>query len=467
MNRALWPITLATLTFLLACLTGGALTGPQDPARWGEAVEPPGRPQERSAPDRPQDPRAALERRLDAIQAAAVQAGRASRDPVVQRAAQAVLEQVRAIRAELGLSSPPTTPPTQPPPPGTRPGQPPPTVPPSQPPPPGSWVQPDDVGSTGPYPGLIFGANGSNPLAKGFVQLSDHKIAAGSGAQAVVLTHYNGVNGQPLDWHNVEVRAAPGAKTKWLFIGYDAGPWSFTNTTWADVSVEHANYLTALRGLRWERCLFTNIGGQGVQVVYPVGKRHYQTSLSPAGVQQMFATWGDEWHEVVDCAFVQVGQPSISGRTGFAASFFGGGPNPVRVARSYFRTSSPFDNNGPRDCTGAVMAHGRTRFELLDTYVEFLNGDRSVVQVWNCVDGKPGTTDVLLRGNMILAAKAVEIRVPAGQGAVVEIAGNVGSTCDAMVSTNPPGIQTNQASWDPSKIVYQGPLAVDATVVVP
>ncbi len=47
---------------------------------------------------------------------------------------------------------------------------------------------------------------------------------------------------------------------------------------------------------------------------------------------------------------------------------------------------------------------------------------------------------VFVPGGMILAAKAVEIRVPARQGAVVEIAGNVCSTCDVMVSTNPPGI---------------------------
>jgi len=136
---------------------------------------------------------------------------------------------------------------------------------------------------------------------------------------------------------------------------------------------------------------------------------------------------------------------------------FGGGPNPVIVSRCYLKTKTNHSNNGNRDCYGAVMAHGRNAFTMTDTYIEYLTGDRSVVQLWNC-------GNILLRGNMILASQEIDIRVKPGN--TIEILDNIGSTCNVIISTNPVGIQMNEPSWDPSKILYNDSLAKNAKLTI-
>lgn len=457
MTRALWPIGMATLMFLLACLTGSALNpGPTSEPRQDRAGA---REVSRPAQDT-QTPRDALLAHLEAIRQAAVQAGRATRDSTVGRAAQAILEQVQAAEAVLGAvrsaggagSSEPTEPPSQGG--GSDPGAGSGGI--ISPPPPGPWVTPTDVGAAPPWAQTLFSQWGHNIANNGLQDLADADVTAISKGGAVVSTDYRGAG--PIAWTNVRVRPVdPSDKTKWAFKAWDVEQSSFTGCTFEDVPVEHGQYINAIGGIRWERCLWRNCGSQAVQVVYaiPGSKRSFETGLGAGWQSHVNATAG-EWHEVLDSAVVQCGLPT-GARPSYALSFFGGAAHPVRVARCYIRTATSFDNNGPRQSYGAVMAHGRGRFELLETFIEYPQGDRSVVQVWHC-------GDVLLRGNMVLADQEVDVRVKPGD--TVEIAGNIGSTCEVIVSTNPAGVQFN-AGFDPGLIVYRGPLAADVKVQVP
>ena len=164
---------------------------------------------------------------------------------------------------------------------------------------------------------------------------------------------------------------------------------------------------------------------------------------------------------VSECVFLEVGKPS-GGRPSYAISAFEGPRSPLRVERCVLRTVGSLrgdGSGGERDCYGAVMAHERDRFELVDTFVEYPRGDRDVVQVWRCSDGVAGTPDVVITGCRVLADTFVDVRVSEGDTVVVE--GNAGSTARLRVSTNAPDTWPGRPGWEPARVLHEGALADD------
>ncbi|HVS17022.1 MAG TPA: hypothetical protein VMT18_00375, partial [Planctomycetota bacterium] len=327
----------------------------------------------------------------------------------------------------------------------------------------GPWVDPALVGARPPFARVLEYDFGHDPHKEGWYTLESVDLAGRQRGVGVVQSHYHGTDGRPLAWTNVRVRGAldsDGApRSRWGVIAFDVEGWSFVRCTFRDIPDEHGLYLTTLGGFRFERCLFAEIGSQAIQIVgaVPGTPREVQTAHR-ADWRAYSSARAGETHLVSECVFLEVGKPT-GGRPSYAISAFEGPRNPLRVERSVLRTtrSVRIDGSGfERDCFGAVMAHQRNRFELVDTYIEYPRGDRDVVQVWHCSDGKPGTPDVVITGSRVIANTFVDVRVSEGDTVVVE--GNSGSTARLRVSTNPPDTWPGRPGWDPARILYEGPL---------
>jgi hypothetical protein len=378
---------------------------------------------------------------------------------LVERAERAILEATAAIRriTEPAASAAPAVEASTAPTPGSSQITPAPT---------GPWIDPALTGARGPFEISLVSDWGWDPLAEKWFELKSADLRGKQRGVGIIHTHYEGTRGQPLFWNDVSVRGEPdehgSVLTRWGFIVFDVENWALSNCTMRDIPDEHGMYATTLGGARWVRCLFANIGSQGLQLVgaVPGTPRAPQTAHQNDWLEYTLERqW--EWHEISECAFLEVGQPS-GGRPSFAISAFEGTRNPVRVERCFLRTrdSRRTDGSGAlRDCFGAVMAHDRNRFELLDTYIEYLEGDRDVVQVWYCSDGVEGTPDVVIRGSRVLAARWVDLRVNPTDTVLIE--GNAGSTARVRISSNPRDVQANEAAWDPKLVIYEGDLAVD------
>jgi hypothetical protein len=330
----------------------------------------------------------------------------------------------------------------------------------------GPWIDPARAGARPPFARVLESEWGWDPHAEGWHTLESADLAGRQRGVGVVHTHYHGTQGKPLAWTDVVVRGAPaedGApRSRWGVIAFDVEGWSFTHCTFRDIPDEHGLYLTTLGGVRFERCLFEAIGSQGIQIVgaVPGTPRAEQTAH-----QADWQVWSDarrgETHLISECAFLEVGKPS-GGRPSYAISAFEGPRNPVRIERCVLRTTQSLRADGDgveRDCFGAVMAHQRERFELVDSYIEYPRGDRDVVQVWNCSDGVAGTPDVVITGSRVIADSTVDVRVAEGDTVVVE--GNAGSTARLRVSTNPPETWPGRPGWDDARVLREGPLAED------
>lgn len=330
----------------------------------------------------------------------------------------------------------------------------------------GPWIDPRLAGARPPFARTLESDWGWDPHAERWHTLESADLAGRERGVGVVKTHYHGTDGKPLAWTDVVVRgalAADGApRSRWGVIAFDVEGWSFVNCTFRDIPDEHGLYLTTLGGVRFERCLFESIGSQAIQLVgaVPGTPREEQTAH-----RADWQAWGDarrgETHLVSECAFFEVGKPS-GGRPSYAISAFEGPRNPLRVERCVLRTTQSVRRGGDgveRDCFGAVMAHARDRFELLDTYVEYPRGDRDVVQVWQCSDGLAGTPDVIIRGSRVIADTWIDVRVSAGDS--VRIEGNAGSSARLRVSTNPPDTWPGRPGWDDARVLHEGPLAQD------
>jgi len=91
--------------------------------------------------------------------------------------------------------------------------------------------------------------------------------------------------------------------------------------------------------------------------------------------------------------------------------------------------------------------------------VEYLRGDRDVVQLWYNTDRVAGTVDVLIENCSINSnLQKVDIRVRPDD--TVRILGNHGNA-QVMVSTAPKYIWPTNPSWDPSWVLYKGPITQD------
>jgi len=175
----------------------------------------------------------------------------------------------------------------------------------------------------------------------------------------------------------------PGAdgrvRTRWGIRAYDVMDWTFTHCEWRNLPDEHGCYLSAPGDVTWQRCRFSDIGSQAIQVVFRTqGAGAGETSN--AGLGNMRAL-----HHVAESLFLEVGKPS-GGRPSYAISFFEGPRANVRVEGCYLRTleSPHLDHEGvPSRSYGAIMVHDRPRVELLDTYVHYARPDRPVIQIWN------------------------------------------------------------------------------------
>lgn len=330
----------------------------------------------------------------------------------------------------------------------------------------GAWIQPALVGARGPFQHVLVTDWGWNPLEQNWLTLESADLSGRERGVGIVSSHYEGTHGAPLAWTDVLVRGALDEsgqpRSRWGLIVFDVEGWSFSQCTFRDIPDEHGIYATTLGGLRFERCLFENIGSQAIQIVGAVpGTPRAEQTAHQTDWREYSAARAAETHSIVECVFLEVGQPT-GGRPSFAISAFEGPRNPVRIERCVLRTRASAHPDGggvTRDSFGAVMAHQRSRFELLDTYIEYLDGDRDVIQVWNCSDGVAGTPDVVLRGNRVLAGQWVDIRVQPGDTVVIE--GNAGSTARVRISSNPPDVWPHQASWDPARVLHEGALADD------
>lgn len=333
-------------------------------------------------------------------------------------------------------------------------------------PPEGPWVDPQLVGAKGPFETTLEYDWGHDPHAEGWHTLESVDLAGRMQGVGVVASHYHGTEGRPLAWTNVRVRGARGPdgapRSRWGMIAFDVEGWSFVRCTFRDIPDEHGLYLTTLGGLRFERCLFTEIGSQAIQIVSAVPGTPRSEQTAHQGDWKAYSdARRDQVHLISECVFLEVGKPS-GGRPSYAISAFEGPRNPLRVERCVLRTTGSV-RVGPsgreNDCYGAVMAHERDRFELVDTYIEYPRGDRDVVQVWHCSDGKPGTPDVVVRGSRVIADTLVDVRVAEGDTVVIE--GNLGSTATLRVSTNPPETWPGRPGWDPARVLREGPLSED------
>lgn len=330
----------------------------------------------------------------------------------------------------------------------------------------GPWIRPELAGAKPPFATALEYDWGHDPHKEGWHTLESADLAGRMQGVGVVQTHYHGTEGRPLAWTNVQVRGAPGAdgapRSRWGVIAFDVEGWSFERCTFRDIPDEHGLYLTTLGGLSFERCLFESIGSQAIQIVGAVPGTPRAEGTAHQGDWQ---AWVDarrgEYHLIRECVFLEVGKPA-GGRPSYAISAFEGPRNPLRVERCVLRTTQSRRRDGDgreRDCFGAIMAHQRDRFELVDSYVEYPRGDRDVIQIWHCSDGVPGTLDVLVRGSRVLADTLVDVRVSPGDTVAIE--GNAGSTARLRVCTNPADTWPGRPGWDDARVLHEGPLSED------
>lgn len=293
-------------------------------------------------------------------------------------------------------------------------------------------------------------------------------------SNAVASTHYSGSHGD-VRWRDCMVRSKEGTDTtKWGIRAFDVMGWEFDSCSWQRIPKEHGCYFNSLGSVSWHNCLFggpTNaeeITGQAIQVVYavPGTVRGHETGLidSRMWYRMLNATVSNQWHSVTNCAIVNVGKPQRSERASFALSFFdAAGPDgvlghPVQVSGCYIQTSDEWtDPNGQvRDCTGAFMAHRRKRVVFTYNKVEYLKGDRDVLQIWGCGTGAPQDAPaVVIEGNQIDASQPVDIRTSSPHDKVL-LRRNRGSA-QVVISTNPWYVWGNNG-WDEGKVVYRGPI---------
>jgi hypothetical protein len=408
------------------------------------------------------------------INSSATVIGRTTRSPVV-------LQEVRDILAEtdkiLRIVGPDVVepPPTRPPPTGGGGGG-------GTPPPPtGAWIDPSKTGiSQDPHTPLSSQFGWSLCSASPFTIYSAYD-------NTVLSTMYQGCE-EPVELIDTWVKGLTDPNTgvghnKWCVRCYDAGyggDWKFEHCSFTDSKEEHGFYGNAIGGIRWYQCKFTRNGSQGIQIVgaTPGSKRQHETRfwnpLDPVGSAAAWNSYveANKWqlHNVVECSFEQVGIPKNSiglqpgTRPAYAISMFEGIPFPVRIERCYLKTDIPWidDNGVARTCFGAVMAHNRLRFELLDTYIYYRNGPMDSVQVWRCGDNDPATIDVLLRGDEIWANNRVDIRPRPGDRIVIS-----GCKGDApvMISYNEPYTWETSPGWDWGKVIYQGKITEDLDLV--
>lgn len=281
---------------------------------------------------------------------------------------------------------------------------------------------------------------------------------------AITQTMYPGVGG-PVDFFNVRIHGYWADPTKWGTRAYDAWGYTFRNCTWDTIRVEHGAYIDPVGALLFENCEFDEIMGNAVQIAYahPFTGRKHETGLIDPRVWFAVtkATVANEWHEVIRCSITNTCRPNRSDRAGFALSFFDpNGPDgmtghPVRVKGCYFQTSDPYVGNDmtERDCGGAIMAKMRRKVYIEANYIEFLRPDKDVIQLWGNGDGKPGTNDVVLRNNKILANKGIDIR-PGNLNDTIIIERNAG-TAWVVVSTAP----WYEFKPRPEQIIYEGPIS--------
>lgn len=336
----------------------------------------------------------------------------------------------------------------------------------------GAWVNPNDTGADE----SSLTEQGPATWGHALSTLKDNaRITSISKGGGITSTGYGGIGGAPFTLTNSVIEPAPWMPgtiidgqdgdgrlaARWGGIYYDVERQEYRRITYRNIDDEHGVYGTMVGGALWERCRFENIGSQGLQLVgaVPGTKRAHQT-----GHQADWKAYTDarqwEWHIVRECAFVEVGKIS-GGRPSFAFSGFAGVRCPVRIERSYFETkhSQHLAGGVMRDCFGAVMAHGRNRFELLETFIGFENGDRDVVQVWDCGDYQTDTVDVLIRGCEINSNQRIDIRVY-DPGAKVTLQGNTG-TATVIVHGNPPNIWPTMKAWREDLVIYRGPVSDD------
>lgn len=328
------------------------------------------------------------------------------------------------------------------------------------------WVQPGQAGANPAFAKILENQWGWNIPKEISASLASHCLGAHS--NAVINTFYPGAGG-PVDWSNCRIHGFTGSENKWGIRAFDCWRYNFQRCTFDTLKLEHGCYLNALGGLRWDHCDFHNINGQAIQVVYghPDSKRWQETGLADPRIwKRTVKSTLDEWHEVDRCTILDVGKPHKSERASFGLSFFeplgaaGTRGHPVRIFGCYMQTSDPFkDPNGvDRDCAGAIMVHSRTKVQLLGNYIEFLNGDRDVVQLWDCGGGAGEGPDVDLRYNTILAKKPVDIRLHTPNDRI-RLQRNAG-TAEVVVSTNPWYVWESNG-WDEKKVLYRGPINRD------
>jgi hypothetical protein len=332
------------------------------------------------------------------------------------------------------------------------------------------WVAPGEAGAASPYAWHQTNTWGWNIPSEQPRTASDRALGASN--NAVVNTHYSGPGG-PVDWSESRFYGVPASlgapvKTKWGWVAFDFGPAEFWRCTWDTIPVEHGLYLTGWgQPVSWIECLWEDVYGQAIQVVYshPKSKRAAQTGVNaPREWYRRAREAGGSVFEIDRCETRNVGIPPLSERGSFTWSFFApngvNGPayNYLSVTRSRMETSYPWtDVNGIyNDSAGAIMGQRLLGAQIRRNLIVYRFGDRDVIQLWACSDGKPGTVDVEISENYILARKPIDIRLGNANDTIL-IRRNVGNA-EVVISTNPWYVwQSN--GWDESKVIYRGPIS--------
>lgn len=428
----------------------------------------------------PASPRQELAQALDRLDALALALGRSSRDADTLRTVAAMRSELARVRERLERRGDATPPPDRDAPPPSVDGRvPPPDVgqrpppddtrpppPDTQPPPAGAWVNPSELGhlpqlTAAPGYPTAGVATWGQYLSKLPAVLDAALITAQAKGQPVVPCLVEGAHQGKLRWSRFLLAGAPGPdgvnRTRWGARWFDVRGFELSDFVVQDVPDEHGLYWNTLGGFRLSRGLFLAMGSQALQVcgAKPGTARQAETGLSPTAWQAEVDSRAWEWQQVVECAALECGQPT-GGRPSYALSFFGDVPNPVRILRCLVQTTSAWhtDTSGkPADCYGAVMAHDRLRFELLESGLLYAAGDRDTLQLWGIGDGDPTTVDVYLRGSQI-DGRGVDVRVASPDACQIVVDGCWG-TASITVSTAPHDAKPPH----PSTVLYKGPIS--------
>jgi hypothetical protein len=241
-------------------------------------------------------------------------------------------------------------------------------------------------------------------------------------------------------------------RVKWGLRAYDVSDWELVQCTWGSIGVEHGCYVNQIGPLVFAGCLFTDIAGQGVQIVYsrPGTKREHETGLDPHTWYRHVMALREVPTRITSCAFVNCTRGGE--RASYAISVAGEGFTPGLVVEgsSIVSKFEWVDDDGvARTGRGGISATFADGFELRDSDLFVPNGDRDVVQAWFC-----GGAEIV--NTRFHAQRPVDIRCRPGDPVLIE--GCRGNT-PVVVSSNPPWVWDGKEGWSEDRVMHRGKIS--------